>query len=255
MSQAESNNSSWQGLYKLGGTAALLAVVIAIAEIGITFAPGGQIADGTLSVLDWFRLFHENWFLGLRNLGLLNIAFNALEILIFFALYRAHRRVNPAYAMLSLILALIGVAVFFATNRAFSMLALSNQYADATTDTQRAMLEAAGQAMLSVGQSHTPGTFVGFVLSEVAGITMSIVMLRGRLFSRVNSIAGVAGFGSLLVFEVVSSFIPTGSGVAMMTAMLGGLLTMAWYILIAQRLFQLARLETVQPADLRPVIA
>ena len=38
--------------------------------------------------------------------------------------------------------------------RAFATLDLSSQYAAATSDSQRAMLTAAGQAMLSVGQRH-----------------------------------------------------------------------------------------------------
>lgn len=255
MSHTESNDTSWQSIYRLGGAAAVMAVLIAVAEIGITFLPGGQMSDGALSVVDWFRLFHTNWFMGLRNLGLLNIGFNVMELLIFFALYGAHRRMNQAYGALALILAVLGVAVFFATNRAFAMLALSSQYAAATTDAQRAVLEAAGQAMLSVGQSHTPGTFMAFVLSETAGLTISMVMLREHLFSRASAYAGIGGFGLLLIFEVVSSFIPAWSGVAMVTAMLGGLLTMAWYSLIAWRLFQLGHLETAATIMLKPVVA
>lgn len=255
MSHRESNDRSWQSLYKLGGAAALMALLIAGSEIGITFLPEGGMSEGTLSVTDWFRLFHTNWFMGLRNLGLLNIGFNAMDILIFFALYGAHRRMNQAYSALALILAVLGVAVFFATNRAFAMLVLSSQYAAAATDAQRALLEAAGQAMLSVGQSHTPGTFMAFVLSETAGLTISMVMLREHLFSRANAYVGLEGFGLLLIFEVVSSFIPAWSGVAMVTAMLGGLLTMAWYSLIAWRLFHLGHLETADPIMLKPVTA
>ena len=79
-----------------------------------------------------------------------------------------------------MIISFLGIAVFYATNRAFPMLELSNQYAAAGTDAQRAMLEVAGQSILSVGQSHTPGTFLGFSLMEAAGIMMSIVMLLGK---------------------------------------------------------------------------
>jgi hypothetical protein len=100
------------------------------------------------------------------------------------------------------------------------------------------MVAAAGQAMLSVGQSHTPGTFIGFFLSEVAGIAISMVMLRGQVFNKATAYVGILGFGLLLIFEVCSSFVPA-SDVAMIFAMSGGLLVMAWYILIARRLFQL----------------
>ena len=95
--------------------------------------------------------------------------------------------------------------------------------------------------MLSVGQSHTPGTFLGFFLSEVAGIVISIVMLRSGIFSRASAYAGILGFGILLGFEIFSSFISGLNNVAMMLAIVGGLLSMAWYILIATRLFQLGQ--------------
>lgn len=240
ITDAETTDSNWKSLYKAGGAAALIAVLVGLSEIIITFLPGGGISSGIVTVVDWFTLFQNNWFLGLRNLGLLNIFLTALAIPIFFALYAAHRRVNQAYAALAMIIAFIGVAVFFATNRAFPMLELSRQYAAATTDAQRSMLVAAGQAMLSVGQSHTPGTFIGFFLTEVAGIVISMVMLRSQVFGKVSAYAGILGFGLLLIFEVCSSFV-LALDVAIIFAMGGGLLSMAWYILIARRLFQLGQ--------------
>jgi hypothetical protein len=235
---SETADSNWKSLYKIGGAAALMAVLVGLSEIIITFLPGGGVSSGAETVVDWFTLFQNHWFLGLRNLGLLNIVLTALAIPIFFALYAAHRRTNQAYAALAMIIAFIGIGIFFATNRAFPMLELSRQYAAATTDAQRSMIAAAGQAMLSVGQSHTPGTFIGFFLTEVAGIVISMVMLRSKVFSKATASAGILGFGLLLVFEVCSSFVPA-LGVAMLFAMGGGLLSMAWYILIARRLFQL----------------
>ena len=240
VSDTEIADSHWKSLYKIGGAIALIVVLVALLEVIITFFPGGGRTDpGSVTVIDWFTLFQNNWFLGLRNLGLLNIIITTLGIPIFFALFGAHRRVNITYAALAMVIAFIGVAVFLATNRAFSMLDLSSQYAAATSDVQRAMLAAAGQAMLSVGQSHTPGTFLGFFLSEVASMIISIVMLRGKVFSKVTAYLGILGFGLLLVFEVCSSFVPALFNVAMLFAMSGGLLSMVWYILIAWRFFQL----------------
>src|SRR3989304_1911321 len=147
---ANTTNSAWKPLYKAGGVVALLIVLTALIEIVITFLPGGYVSSET--VIDWFTLFQDNWFLGLRNLGLLNIVMTALGIPMFIALYTAHRHVNQTIAALAIITSLIGVAVFYATNRAFPMLDLSSRYA-AATEAQKTILEAAGQAMLSVGQS------------------------------------------------------------------------------------------------------
>lgn len=238
MSQSEYENGKWNGIYKLGGAAALGAVLVGIIEIAITFLPGGNAPQET--VLDWFALFQANPFMGLRNLGLLNILLNTLAILTYLALYAAHRKgPQQPMAALAAIISYLGIGTFFATNRTFPMLALSQQYATATTEAQRAALEAAGQSMLSVGASHTPGTFLAFSLTEIAGVLISIVMLRSGIFGKVAAYAGIFGFGILLIFEFVSSFVSGLSEATMLLAIFGGLLSMVWYILIARKLFQL----------------
>ncbi len=237
--KSETTINSQKSLYKLGGAAALLVVLTALFEIIITFLPGGYTTSET--VIDWFTLLQNNWFLGLRNLGLLNIVMTALGIPVLFALYTAHRSVNQTFAALAMIISFIGTAVFYATNRAFPMLDLSIRYAAAATEAERAVLVAAGQALLSVGQSHTPGTFLAFFLSEIGGIAISMVMLRGKVFSRAAAYAGMIGYGLLLVFEILSSFVPSLHNAALILAMGGGLANMTWYILTARRLFQLGR--------------
>ena len=237
MSHPVNGNSTWDSIYKIGGVAALNAVLVGVIESMIQYLPGNNISLET--VLDWFMLFQDNPFMGLRNLGLLNILLNILAILTYFSLYAVHKdNKNQPFAALALIISLLGIGVFFATNQAFPMLDLSNQYATATTDSQRAVLEAAGQSILSVGASHTPGTFLGFFFSEVAGIMISVVMLRGNVFSKVNAYAGILGFSILLVIECFSTFSGL-SDVLMILFMVGGLLSTIWYILIARRLFQL----------------
>jgi hypothetical protein len=193
-------------------------------------------------VLDWFMLFQDNWFMGLRNLGLLNIFLNSLAILTYLAIYGALRKGSTQpYAALVVSISFIGIGVFFATNRAFPMWDLSNQYAAATTDAQRAMLVAAGKSMISVGESHTPGTFLGFFLVELAGILISIVMLRSEVFSKATAYAGIIGFTLLLSFEFLSSFFTGLSVIAMLLVVLAGLLSIGWNILVARTLLQLGR--------------
>jgi Domain of unknown function (DUF4386) len=236
-SDVELSESNKKTIYTIGGLAALLTVLVAFGEMIITFLPGGNSPVET--VFDWFAQLQSNWFMGLRNLGLLNIAMFTLGIPMYFALYAAHRRGNKALAALAMIVSFIGVAVFLATNRAFSMLELSAQYAQATTEAQRSMYAAAGQAMLSVGRSHSPGTFISFFLGELAGVLMSIVLLRGQIFSRTTAYIGIIGFTLLSIFEVCTSFIPSLRQLAMLFAIGGGLLNIMWLILLGRRLLQL----------------
>lgn len=236
---AKTNDIRWRWLYTVGGTAALLAVVLALLEISITFLPGGNVSPQTVG--DWFALLQERPFMDLRNLGLLNIMLNGLAIPVFLALYAVHRRVQPGPAALAMALSFIGIAVFFATNRAFPMLDLSQRYTAAATEAQRTALAAAGEALLAVGASHTPGTFLAFFLAELAGIIISVVMLRGGVFSKAAAYAGVLGFALLLVFEVLASFVLALSAVSMALAMVGGLASMTWYVLLGRTLLQLGK--------------
>ena len=231
--------SGWQSVCKPGGIAALLIVLTALTEILVTFLPGGYTTAN--SVTEWFALLQDNPFLGLRNLGLLNIVMTALGIPVIFSLYTVHKKVNQPFAALAMIISFIGVAVFYATNRAFPMLDLSVRYAAATSEAQRTMIEAAGLAMLSVGQSHTPGTFLAVCLSIIGGILMALVMLRGKLFNPVTALVGVIGYGFLLVYDVFASFMPSSHNVILIIALIGGLSNMAWYIMVAIRLFQLGK--------------
>jgi hypothetical protein len=106
--QSTKQEANWAGIYKLGGVAASGAVLTGIIEIGITFLPGGNTPQET--VLDWFTLFQENPFMGLRNLGLLNIFLNALAIFTYLALYAAHRKTSERpFAALATLISFLGM--------------------------------------------------------------------------------------------------------------------------------------------------
>ena len=239
MQEQKRINANWNLLYKLGSIAAIGAVLVGIVEIAITFFPGGNASQE--SVYEWFLFCQQSPFLGLRNLGLLNIFLNTLAIFTYLALYGVHRQTPyQPLAALAVIISFLGIGVFFATNRAFAMLGLSQQFAVAADEAQRAALIAAGQAMLSVGASHSPGTFLAFFLSESAGVLISVVMLRSNVFGRLAAYAGILGFSILLLFEFITSFFSGLVTATMILSMLGGLMSMVWYILIARRLFQLS---------------
>jgi hypothetical protein len=237
---SRNTGSHWTSLYKLGGAAALLSVLVVLTDITLTFFPAGAEPPGTMTAIDWFQLFQDNWFFGLRNLGLLpNILNLSLSIPLFLALYYAHRHTNKAYAALALVLSLVGTAIYLSNNAAFPMLALSARYESATTDAQKALLSAAGEAILARGEDFTPGAFIGFFFSEIAMIVMALVMLRGGIFSKSTASAGLLGALFLTIFTIWTTFIPRFFEISMILALIGGLLSIAWNILTARKLFQL----------------
>jgi hypothetical protein len=77
------------------------------------------------------------------------------------------------------------------------MLSLSDQYAAATTEAQRTMLLAAGQAMLAINRFSSPGAhpgaggYMSLLLIAVAGLITSSVMLRSDVFNRATAYVGI----------------------------------------------------------------
>jgi hypothetical protein len=239
-SMIKTRDLNWNSLYKLGGVAALFSVLVILTDIALTFFPAGAETPGTMTAIDWFQLFQDNWFFGLRNLGLLpNILNLSLSIPIFLALYEAHKRTNKAYATLAMVISFVGTAIYLTNNAAFPMLALSARYEAVTTEAQRALLTAAGEAVLARGEDFTPGAFMGFLFSEIAAVVMALVMLRGGIFSKGTAYTGVLGSLFLTVFTIWATFIPQFFEIAMIFALIGGLLSIAWNILTARKLFQL----------------
>lgn len=103
---------NWKSTHPLGAIAALLAVLFAMLEILITFIPGGErVSPELLTVPLWFERLQANPLLELRNLGLVNIFLTTFGLLLSFALFAAHRKVNPGWAGLTLVISLLMVWV------------------------------------------------------------------------------------------------------------------------------------------------
>jgi hypothetical protein len=117
------------------------------------------------------------------------------------------------------------------------MQALSNQYATAS-EAQKPLLEAAGRALLAQGADLTPGTFMGFLFTQSAGLLMALVLMQSGVFGKIAPWLGVIGFGLMLVFFSIAAFAPGQFNTAMMISAPGGCLLMAYQILLARKLFQ-----------------
>ena len=110
----------------------------------------------------------------------------------------------------------------------------------ATDGANKTMLETAGTVILAQAEDFTPGTFLGFFFSSAASLVMMAVMLQCRVFDRWICLAGLVGTALLLFFTISATFIPAIFGLAMLLALLGGLLMMAWNILVGLDLFRRA---------------
>ena len=128
-----------------------------------------------------------------------------------------------------MIYAFVGIAVYYASNTAFNMFSLSEQYAAATTDAQRSMLLAAGESMLAIGNGT--GFNMAGLLLQSALVIISVVMLRSNIFSKVAAYVGILANVLGLAY-----FLPAVGVLLSLISVVG---LAIWYILIARKLFQL----------------
>ncbi|MBI2847812.1 MAG: DUF4386 family protein [Chloroflexi bacterium] len=230
--------SRWKGLCKLGGVAALIIAVLLAGEIIVYVAfprPG--------TALEHFELFQKNWLAGLLTLDLLGMIAYLVFIPTILALYVSLRRTSAAAVAVAVTVFLVGIAVFFATNTAFPVLSLSSQYAAATTEAERAMFLAAGQAMFTLFNENA--FLVSYVIVSMAWVIISGVMLRSKVFNRITAYAGLLA-GAAGIVAVVLEHIAEYSAIDALLVLAISLYFAAivflfvWVVLVGRRLINLS---------------
>lgn len=118
---------------------------------------------------------------------------------------------------ISLVLGLVGICAYFSSNTAFEMLSLSNQYAAATTESQKLISLAAAEGMLATYRGTA--FLVYYVLNAIALLILAVVMLKSKFFSKGTAIIGlIAGIlmavpstaGTVGIVFALASLVPWG---------------------------------------------
>jgi hypothetical protein len=216
--------SSWRTLYRAAGVSALVTAVLIPVQLAVFMAY--PFPD---TVAGWFGLLQDNPLAGLVDLDLLLLVDNVLLVVVALALYVALRPTSPSVTTMATGLWLLAIAMFIASNPALEMLALSDRFAAATSEAQRSIALAAGQALLA-GWEGTAFQ-VGYVVGQLVGIMFGLVMLRSDLFGR--AIPGALIVGNVVGFGL---YLPT---IGIAVSAFSGLVLWVWYLLIARRFFQL----------------
>lgn len=178
-------DKQWGGVGRAGAVAAFSMLAIMIAQIAIFILwPPPSTVDG------FFQLFQSNKLLGLLSMDLLYIVNNSLLIIFYLGLFSALKRINFSAALIPLVLGVVGVAAYYASNTAFEMLSLSNLYATATDEVQKTVFLAAGQGMLEIYKGTAFDTY--YVLNGISLVIFAIVALKSDVFSKTTSIIGLA---------------------------------------------------------------
>jgi len=240
----ETSESSWKGLYIVGGFAAMLAAIIFRRNFGVEITLFSEHSIPNTAI-DWFTLLQNNRLIGLFFLELFDIVNNALLSLVFMALYSVIRKVNKSFMVIATTFGLVGIAVYIASNQAFSMLSLSDRYAAAPTDAARSIYLAAGESLLSINNPGAiyqgTGTYVSFLLLAIAGLIISLVMRRSNLFNNITVYSGILASIFDLAYCIALAIVPAKNiylfAVSLVPA--AGLFLMIWHFSVGLKLYQI----------------
>jgi len=232
------DSAGWGLLYKVSGLISLLLVLLTAVQL-VVFISFPPPLDGTAA--EWFNLFQKNKFIGLLDFEFLMVIYALISIPVSIMLFKSLKHTNQAFALFYLILSLVGIALFTVARPAFEMLFLSNQYASATDEAQKAALLSSGNSLIAM--FHGTAFYVSYILGSISGLIISVMMLKSNIFSKKTAYFRMASS----IFDI-GLFIP---GIGTFISIFSVVFLSIFDILIAKRFFQLGRQELIEVKSIK----
>jgi hypothetical protein len=206
-----------RAIFRIGGFASIAMLVIIALQIGIYVAwPPPESTEGFIALLN------QNSLLGLLSLDFLYLINNAILVLIYLPIYLVLRERESSWTLIALILGLVGIAAYFASNTSFEMLAVSRQFAAAGSEAEKTALLGAAEAFLAIYKGTAFNVY--YVLNAVTLLIFANVILKKKAFTKA---AGIAG----LISGVLMS-IPSSAGTIGMIFALASLIPWAVFLIL-----------------------
>jgi hypothetical protein len=212
----------WRSLYRIGAVAAILSIVVIPLSIAAFFV-------WPLWPEDILAVIQQDALAGLMGLDAMYLFSNVFAVPFFLVLYVTLRDVDEGWALLALALGLVGLLSLIAARPIPEMFTLSDQYAAATTDAERAIYRAAGEAVLA--HFHGMAYHVHYVLGSASLLISSFLMLCSDTFSKATAYVGIVT--NIVVFGL---YVPV---IGVWISMLSVVGYLVWYVIIARRLLRL----------------
>lgn len=225
-------------IYKIGAGSALIILIVYLIDLGVVASKG--LPPKTVPEL--FDLFQQNRLVGLLQAFSLDIIAATLHVPVFIALFFSLLKIKKSFAFLlmSVVFSFVGIAVYFSYNSVFSMVYLSDQYAIASDAVTKQQLLSAGHTFLSSFNANGTGSFMAFTLYGIAGILISIVMMKSPDYGRSIGAVGIAG--NVLQLGPPTGLYPDIWGkIDPLLIGIGGLFLLVWYGMIFIKLLALAK--------------
>src|SRR5919199_2666514 len=222
-------DASWSSLYRAGGLSGLLAGAIYIVAAILIFTTPPPPTLGGGATLEYIAAHRSLYILK----QILWLGPSVLAMVVFLALYPALKHANKSYAALGAVLGVSNWALSLAWpttgEGAPALVALSDQYAAATTDAARTAFATAAEVLIA---TEAIPAAIG-VLQTIGILVLSLVMVRSA-FPKSVAYLGVATGALGIVSEALLPLL--GSAYAIY-----GMLVMVWFLVIGWQLYHLAR--------------
>ena len=212
----------WRTLYRIGAVAAVISIVVIPLSIA-AFLVWPLWPDNILAVIQ------DDWLAGLMGLDFMYLFSNVFAVPFFLVLYVTLKEIDESWALLALALGLTGLVCLVPSRPIPEMFALSDQWAAAASEAERATYLAAGEAMLT--HFHGMAYHAHYILGSVSLLINSFLMLRSETFSNATAYVGIVT--NIVVFGL---YVPEVGVWISMLSVVGYLI---WYILIARKLLRL----------------
>jgi hypothetical protein len=225
--EIENADPRWVDLYRIGFVACvLLAISIPLAILAYFIWP---YTPGFTSLENIFATLQVDRLAGLMSLDLSVILLEPITILQVLALYVALKQVNESYALIALVLGLMGVILWLTSRPLVEMTYLSGQYAAAATEAAKNQYLAAGETFHALFNG-TAWMLSQFMIS-ISGTISDVLMLKSKYFSKATAYVGF-----VLAITGFTFWIPV-IGIPM--ALVGTLGGTVWFVLMARDFFRL----------------
>jgi hypothetical protein len=216
---------SWRGLYRAGGVAAMLYVLLGIVVPTVQVVSAGYDFHLTAPALLAYIGAHRTWWIVLQTLVL---GTGLLAVVVFASLFAATWRLDPSKAAVGAVVAVASQILFVAYYPVLlGLVYLSDRYAVAP-DAQRVSLVAAAEALIAQNNAINP-LYEPVLAASVS--LLSLVMLKG-IFPRPTAYVGLAVFPAALVGLALEPLVGVGY-------FWWWIVLVVWFTLVGWRLYEL----------------
>lgn len=231
--ETETAVSDWNRLTQLGGYTAWLQLACLLVSMIVMTMIGGEPTTAE----EYFEALNSGF------IGLMRLDFGTLILIVLFpfvaiGIYAALRHIRQAYALLAMIMIIIGTILGLANHSAFSMIYLSDLYAAAATPAEQAQLLTAGETLIASDMWRTTAGFLAGLFMQGGFVFISFVMLHVPGFSKWTAYSGMLANGLDWIHVIVGLFAP---GLSFVILAIGGVFYLIWFPLLGRDLIRLGK--------------